>query len=281
MRRDVNLLTSPLFLAGLALLLANDLLLKSLFHNALTGKLSDFAGLFVFPFFWSALAPRRRRAAYVLTAAGFVFWKSPLSQPLLDAWNALGLMRVARVVDATDLVALAVLPLSEAYLLGRRRAAEDRPPTALAWRRYANAAVLLLSVFAFAATSYRTGFEYEGEAFTFADTREGLVKRFEKLQHKVWRGNHWSSRPGPDEYTIRIKADYCFDSISALVEMKEQPGGRTLLVLRRLEHECPEEGNDKADMLTIFMREVVEKLQDDIDADPRPAASPPVTLRRA
>ena len=45
------MLTSPGFVVGLSLLLLNDLFLKARFHNPLTGKLSDFAGLFVFPLF--------------------------------------------------------------------------------------------------------------------------------------------------------------------------------------------------------------------------------------
>ena len=40
-------LSSPGFLVALAVLLANDLWWKAAYDNWLTGKLSDFAGLFV------------------------------------------------------------------------------------------------------------------------------------------------------------------------------------------------------------------------------------------
>ncbi len=51
----------PVFLLSVLLLLLNDWLLKPLFHNDLTGKLSDLAGLFAFPFFLSAFFPAHKR----------------------------------------------------------------------------------------------------------------------------------------------------------------------------------------------------------------------------
>lgn len=279
MKRNLDLLTSPGFVAGLLLLLANDLLLKPVFHNAFTGKLSDFAGLFVFPLFWSALAPRRRREIYVLTALGFVFWKSAYAQPLIDAWNSLGLLRVARVVDPTDLLALVALPASFAYL--RRRGAAESRPSPFALRRAATFAVLLLSVFAFAATSYRTHFDYEGQEFTFADSAEGLVDRLKKIQVEAYQGNYWSGNAAPEEYTLTIPSDFCFDSIKGLVELHEPDAGTTRMTLRKLVHECPEGDGEKAKMLSIFLHGVVEKLQDDIDAHPpeRGRAAPPAGRR--
>lgn len=281
MRRDLRVLTSPRFLAGLLLLLANDFLFKSAFHNALTGKLSDFAGLFVFTLFWAAIAPRARRAVYALTTIAFIFWKSIYSQPLIDFWNALPLFDLRRTVDPTDLSALAVLPLSYFYLRRDERRRETARGVGLqaaspyATRsiapRLATCAVIVASVFAFAATSYRTDFQYEGQEFTFADSREGLVRRFERLPHEIHRGNYWVSSAAPDDYTITVKTEgFCFGEIRALVQIKEQDARRSRLILRRLEHECPEKKNDKEKMLGLFMHEVVEKLQNDIDAHPPP-----------
>jgi len=45
----------------------------------------------------------------------FAFWKSPLSQPLIDGWNSVGAFRVARVIDWTDLLALSALPAALLY----------------------------------------------------------------------------------------------------------------------------------------------------------------------
>jgi hypothetical protein len=105
-------LLHPAFLIALGLLLANDWLFKPMLHNALTGKLSDVAGVFTFAYFWSVLAGRKHAAIHVLVGIAFAIWKSPLSQPAIDVWNALRIMPIARVVDAGDLIALLVLPLS-------------------------------------------------------------------------------------------------------------------------------------------------------------------------
>ena len=49
-----HIFTSYGFNITLAILLLNDFILKDLYGNWLTGKLSDFAGLFVFSLFFSA-----------------------------------------------------------------------------------------------------------------------------------------------------------------------------------------------------------------------------------
>ena len=56
-------LASPAFITALALLVVNDFALKGLFHNALTGKVSDFAGLFALTLFVATLWPRHARIA--------------------------------------------------------------------------------------------------------------------------------------------------------------------------------------------------------------------------
>src|SRR5690242_18360316 len=96
-------LSSPGFVIALAVLLANDLWWKAAYHNWLTGKLSDFAGLFVVVVLATAFRPARGRLIAVGTVVGFTFWKSPLSQPLIDGWNLLGPYPIARVVDHSDL----------------------------------------------------------------------------------------------------------------------------------------------------------------------------------
>lgn len=60
-----NKILHPLFLVCLALLLCNDFWLKEEFSNVITGKLSDFTGLFIFPFFWSAFFPKYTRGIHI------------------------------------------------------------------------------------------------------------------------------------------------------------------------------------------------------------------------
>lgn len=109
-----NHLLKPLFLLSVLLLLVNDFYFKFEFHNSVTGKLSDFAGLFAFPFFFSCLFVKRAKLIYILTGIFFVFWKSSLSQPIFDFANSYGI-GINRVVDYSDLMALLIIPLSYFY----------------------------------------------------------------------------------------------------------------------------------------------------------------------
>ena len=56
----ISFLVSPLYLAALSGLLLNDFVLKSAAPGFVTGKLSDFCGLFAFAVFWSVLLPGSR-----------------------------------------------------------------------------------------------------------------------------------------------------------------------------------------------------------------------------
>ena len=145
------LLTSPPFVASLFLLLLNDWLLKRAAGNWFTGKLSDFAGLFAFALFWTALLPRRRLMVLATVAMAFVFWKSPLSAPALDAWNALAIWPLTRVVDYSDWLALTVL--LPAHVVARRHGATVEFRQRVAARRSGALLAGAVSVAAFAATS--------------------------------------------------------------------------------------------------------------------------------
>lgn len=111
MRDKLHPFKSLPFLICLGLLLLNDFYLKEIFHNGLTGKLSDCCGLFIFPIFWSAIFPKRKKEVYVLTAILFVLWKSPFSQAFIDFFS-LYVFSITRVIDISDLWALLVLPLA-------------------------------------------------------------------------------------------------------------------------------------------------------------------------
>jgi hypothetical protein len=278
-------------LAGLGLLLANDFLFKPLFHNALTGKLSDFAGLFVFPLFWSALLPRRRREVYALTALGFVFWKSDYSQPLIDAWNALGVLRVGRVVDLTDLSALAVLPASFAYLRRRRGLAAEGMGHASPFglRRVAACAVLLLSVFAFAATQRAGDHMISGDReYEFGVSREELLRRlkrdadvkyvslhrfddeFVKDSEKMF-GRKWTEEDR-NEFSLSTRTKVCDDGVYAALTLHRKGAG-SLMKVSYLIYNCQNSPPDlrpklEAEALSAFERDVVEKLRAPAEGGP-------------
>lgn len=172
MKNRFRLLASPGFLWGLAILLLNDWYLKPVFHNWVTGKLSDFAGLFIFPLFWMAFFPAKKHLIGLLTAVLFIFWKIPASQPLLDTWNALGIWPLARTTDAGDLWALAMIPLSVGYASKAGAWAIPR------W------APLTLAVLAFAATSF-VAIETYNKTYEFNCSLSTLRQRM--AADSVWR----------------------------------------------------------------------------------------------
>lgn len=134
-------LTTLPFLFCLLLLLINDFYLKEAFHNTLTGKLSDFCGLFIFPIFWSVFFPKRKLAIFLLTGLLFMVWKSEYSASFIEFFSAY-CFPIQRVVDHTDIIALIVLPLAW-YSLNRPKWSCNLSPSFIA----------LLAFFAFCASS--------------------------------------------------------------------------------------------------------------------------------
>ena len=167
-----NILASPLFLLMLLLLLINDFFLKELLHNTLTGKLSDFAGIFVFSTFWMALFPKKSVHVIWIVTVFFIWWKSPLSQSVIDVWNALQIYSIQRVVDYTDLFALIMAPLP--YLHSQKSHSSLRLNPVFPF---------VISMFAFAATSRgpMTCFYDDVTYSVKTDSREELIEKI-KIQ---------------------------------------------------------------------------------------------------
>ncbi len=109
-------LLSPPFIFCLVLLILNDFILKATFHNMLTGKLSDFCGLFIFPIFWSAFFPKRKLWVFILTGVLFIYWKSEYASGLIEMVNTI--FNIHRTVDYSDLIALPVLLLGWFHING-------------------------------------------------------------------------------------------------------------------------------------------------------------------
>lgn len=163
-----------IFGLSLALLLLNDFYLKSTFHNTFTGKLSDFTGLLIFPWFWSLFFNTKAKWVYAATALLFVFWKNPISQPLLDCIGSLFGFTLSRIEDPSDLTALFILPLSY-YLYKNSKQDVNRVPT---FAKYSLSAVAL---FAFIATSapelyVQPNFEFN-ESYTINCSKEILLTK--------------------------------------------------------------------------------------------------------
>lgn len=178
---DTRSVTS-MYLIALLTLLINDHFLKELYGGALTGKLSDFAGLFAMALFISAMAPGRARAVCCAMAILFTAWKSPLSQLVIDVWNAVFALQIDRVVDYSDLAALVVLPFAASSAAAARRAASPRIATLL---------LALVSFFAFTATSvarYAADVPPDFQLRRITDSRsvEGVAKRLESCGFETY-----------------------------------------------------------------------------------------------
>lgn len=155
-------LVHPLPLGAALGMAVNDHVLKGagVLPGWVTGKLSDFAGLFFFPLLLAAIArgasvavrgrdvvQRRALAAAAALATGAFFTAVKICPPA-NAWVAgwWGVMQL----DATDLFALPMIPLSAAFMIRSEGAGgrEQRPA-----RRLVDLAAVLAVGLASAATS--------------------------------------------------------------------------------------------------------------------------------
>lgn len=162
-------LLHPAFIVGLLFLLLNDHYWKGLYGNWLTGKLSDFAGLLIFPFFLRFLFPISDKQAVWATLLGFVFWKTPYAQGGIDFFNSLGAWQLSRVVDYTDFIAFVMLPLSYYFLKKWQRGGELFPLA----KPLAYALLLPLALFAFVATQVEDDIDYEDESIIYCCFNDG------------------------------------------------------------------------------------------------------------
>jgi hypothetical protein len=108
--RVAAVLTTWPFMLSVVVLLLNDFWLKQSFPGVLSGKCSDFAGIAIVTLLSLAIYPRRAYPVFIGVATGFAFWKSPLSQPLIEGINSWLPWSIGRVIDYTDLLALIVMP---------------------------------------------------------------------------------------------------------------------------------------------------------------------------
>lgn len=120
----------PAWLAAVGVLVLNDHVLKSsAVAGVLTGKLSDFAGLFFFPVLLAALFRVRTTRGLVLSgvATAVVFSAINLSHAAATQFDALMSMFVGfhTTVDPTDLIALVAIPAGLMFFAPMMRAASS------------------------------------------------------------------------------------------------------------------------------------------------------------
>ena len=241
--RNLHILASPAFLISLVLLLLNDFVFKPQFHNGVTGKLSDFAGLFAFSLFWTAFFPRRKTFICVSTALLFVFWKSTYSQSAIDGWNSLPFFDIARTVDYGDLWALLVLPFAYLYV--------DTCPM-IRVRRGLVYAIAVVSVFAFTATQFSQKHSYH-TPYQFEVSKQELLKRITRLPKDGVKDSFENAE------TIEVRFDDCTDRAMAIVQEK---GTSSVILLTEMHYRCPSKvGADQ--LRQFFEKEFINKLREE------------------
>ncbi|HYO75209.1 MAG TPA: hypothetical protein VE010_02000, partial [Thermoanaerobaculia bacterium] len=175
-----------------------------------TGKLSDFAGVYALAVFACALSGRRLLACGVVAAA-FTVWKLPLSDGPIAFWNEqVPAWTLVRVVDLSDLLALFVVPL--AYMHSEARAA-DRAAGGLPHRR-----MLTTVVIAFCSTLAFVNTSMQKQRFTVTDVHairrisirlplESVVARLNQCGHDTKEFTLPAER-GPDRRWLDISFTY-------------------------------------------------------------------------
>ncbi len=107
--KKIDYLVLIVLIFSTVVLFLNDWVWKYEYSNWITGKLSDFAGLLALPIFLSILFPPMKKKMAPIIGFGFICWKHPIADDLINFWNSVSLFKVARVIDFTDLWALLVL----------------------------------------------------------------------------------------------------------------------------------------------------------------------------
>ncbi len=124
MKNKTGLIINPIFLISLTLLFINDHFLKRLFPSVITGKISDFAGIFILcvflVFILGKLINTKRSLILLHALVGLLFISLQIPE-VLDissiVFKRFGLPNLDLTSDITDLIALSILPFSFIYII--------------------------------------------------------------------------------------------------------------------------------------------------------------------
>ncbi len=230
-----------LFYLSALLLGANDFYWKAAFHNALTGKISDFAGIALWVLFWESFGWRQRKVLYIGTALLFAWFKSPYSEAFLQVFH------LSRVVDYTDLMALAVLPALYLLPFGKIK-------TAWAWRpNFAEAAIAL---FLFTATSYP-----QDEICCFFDKKYPFSFGKDTLLARVQQKFPANNTVRDSNIFIGIKPQFCDKGVSVHFVYRVQRADSCTLKLVGMTSVCIRNDISTKDALQAAETLIIPKLK--------------------
>lgn len=144
--------TWPLYLS-VFLLILNDHFLKQNYPGWVTGKLSDFSGIFLIILFLRAIYPEHTKKITISIVIIFSCWKSELSQILIDGINSFSYFKIERVIDYSDLIAFVMIPIAH-FIFDHKQ----RFKIKLNIIEYLRIPIFILTIFAITATSIHTPF---------------------------------------------------------------------------------------------------------------------------
>lgn len=121
--RNKNLILNYIFIIGILILFINDQFLKFAYPGLITGKLSDVCGIIIFPLLLTYIFPKLRENSVWVAMLIFAYWKSSYSQNLIDFYNQFSPIETSRIIDYSDLLVLALLPIPY-YILKKDRLIE-------------------------------------------------------------------------------------------------------------------------------------------------------------
>lgn len=201
--RMISIITTWPFSLCLAALLINDWWLKGACPGLITGKLSDFAGIAVVSLLLLAAFPKRGLTLFCGVTVTFLWWKSSASDPFIQLFNQLGLYRIGRTVDYTDMIAMVVFPFCHA-VVNRENA------FSLPWLRLRNVLAFptaAISLFAILGTSSRPYMQhYAVRTISASDELQG--REVEAVIKKVAaRHGLDSCRKSPDQKAITLSSN--------------------------------------------------------------------------
>ncbi len=255
-----NSLIIWLYITGLILLLINDFYLKIKFHNIFTGKLSDFAGLFILPIFFAVVLRTKSKLVFIATAILFIIWKSPLLDGGLANWNANTYFKLQRVTDQSDYIALISIWIG--YLLIKRTRIQRL-------YRPGYIGIGILSVFAFCATSYMNELDVD-RTYTYNVGIDRLREQLLKTDSTEWDFDTRRERAAPDTVTAYVEYDFCFEGFTAEIII-DGDSARSSLTIDRVIHNCPlnkdkvwgpEVRDDKTILSGVIDRRIKDALKD-------------------
>lgn len=188
--RNIPLLFHPVFIISLCALLLNDFYLKSHYGNILTGKLSDFSGLIVFPIFFAVVFPSSKKWITLVTAGLFLLWKTPVVTPIIDWFNTYAFFTINRVIDYTDYLALLILPMAHRIINTEERNETNRHFMTTVLRF----GLLGTTGFAICATSQvrhlckdpiPSGTVFIGKKYTIKQSKEAAIQQIKSMGYDV------------------------------------------------------------------------------------------------